>query len=126
MKKHQSLALTALLALCLCVLAVSSGFAEQAGASYTVTFFDNFPGGGETMVKVAAGGKAAALPAPERLGYAFAGWFDAYDGGAAFDFDKPVTADASVFAHWDKTANIVTLKYNDEGENKTVLVLGNK
>ena len=122
MKKHQSLALTALLALCLCVLAVSSGFAEQAGASYTVTFFDNFPGGGETMVKVAAGGKAAALPAPERLGYAFAGWFDAYDGGAAFDFDKPVTADASVFAHWDKTANIVTLKYNDEGENKTVLV----
>ena len=123
MKKFHSIAGSALLVLCLCAMMLSFASAEQAGQSaYTVTFFDNFPGGGETLVKVAAGQKVAAPTAPARTGYDFAGWFDAYAGGAAFDFDKPVTADASVFAQWTKTANVVTFKYNDEGENQTVLV----
>ena len=122
MKKFYSLVITALLILC--VLTAASALAEQAVGTdaYTVTFFDNFPGGSEILVRVAAGAKVKAPAAPQRLGYAFAGWFDAYEGGAAFDFEKPVTADAAVFAHWDKTANTVTFKYNDEGENQTVLV----
>ncbi|MBR6966147.1 MAG: InlB B-repeat-containing protein [Clostridia bacterium] len=113
-----------MLALCLCLLAVSAASAEQAPGSgaLTVTFFDNYPGGSETMSTVAAGSAAVEAAAPERPGYAFAGWFDAWDGGAPYDFAKPVTEDLSLFAHWEKTANTVTFKYNDEGENRTVLV----
>ena len=124
MKKYLSIVTSALLALCLCVLLVPmSARAQEPGKSaYRVTFFDNYPGGGETIQKVAAGEKAAAVPTPERAGYIFDGWYDSYTGGNPVDLNAAVNANLNVFAHWTKTANVVVFKMNGEGANKPVLV----
>ena len=124
MKKYLSIVTSALLALCLCVLFVpTTARAEEPGKSaYRVTFFDNYPGGGETIQKVAAGEKAAAVAAPERAGYSFDGWYDSYAGGNPVDLNAAVSSNLNIFAHWTKTANVVIFKMNGEGVNKPLLV----
>ncbi len=59
-----------------------------------------------TIVQQVQEGKSA-IPLsedPERVGYAFAGWFSQSEGGDEYDFSTPVTASISVYAHWDRTA----------------------
>ena len=38
---------------------------------------------------------------PTRGSYAFAGWYAAADGGAAFDFAAPITGSTTVYARWN-------------------------
>jgi uncharacterized repeat protein (TIGR02543 family)/LPXTG-motif cell wall-anchored protein len=45
---------------------------------------------------------AVAKPAdPTRDGYTFAGWFTQATGGTLWDFGSPVTADITLYAHWN-------------------------
>ncbi|MCL1879245.1 MAG: DUF5011 domain-containing protein, partial [Actinomycetia bacterium] len=45
----------------------------------------------------------AYLPStPLRPGYSFSGWFTARSGGSQFTADTPVTANHTVYAHWQK------------------------
>jgi len=79
---------------------------------YTVTFDTN----GGTAVKTATVeyGKPVAQPtAPTRTGYAFAGWYTAKDGGAKYDFTKPVTANVTLYARW--TINKYTVTFDANG-----------
>ncbi|MBO7363990.1 MAG: InlB B-repeat-containing protein [Lachnospiraceae bacterium] len=128
MKKTHVYLISALIAVLLCGMLVSCqdepGPAPAAKDVYRVTFFDNFVGGSETVQKIAPGEKVTKPADPSRTGFRFDGWFDAYEGGSAFDFDKAVSADTNVYAHWTKTANLVTFRYND-GKAGTVVTVEN-
>ena len=89
---------------------------------YKVTFFDCFVGGREITERVNANEKVSKPSDPSRSGYSFNGWFDDYEEGSSFDFDKAVTADQNVYAHWTKNVNVVTFKYND-GRDDTVVTI---
>ena len=72
---------------------------------YNVTFDSNYAGAveGEPQ-KVQEGGKAVRPTTdPARKGYAFDGWYADADGAAAFDFERVITADTTVYAKWTRT-----------------------
>lgn len=70
---------------------------------YTVTFNDNYAGGGTDECVVA--GTLGELPgAPYRDDYfMFDGWFTASEGGTLVTSETPVTSDATYYAHWTPT-----------------------
>jgi uncharacterized repeat protein (TIGR02543 family) len=55
----------------------------------------------EALVNVPDGAAASAPAAPEKEGYAFAGWYTDPDYKAAFDFASPVTSNLTLYAKWD-------------------------
>ena len=65
--------------------------------------FDSQGGSATLSEFVSVGGKAAKPADPTRMGYTFDGWYDAADGGTAFDFDTVLTGSATVYAHWIST-----------------------
>lgn len=85
---------------------------EQAVITYVIS--DD-----ETVTMSAEFGKALAAPAdPTREGYAFEGWYTALAGGEKYDFTKPVTENARIYAHWTQTSAIVTFDANFDGGEK--------
>lgn len=44
---------------------------------------------------------SGAIPRPTRQGYTFLGWFNAKQGGTAFNFDLNITKDWDVYAQWE-------------------------
>ena len=66
----------------------------------TITFIDA-SSGSETTVYVTPGERVSRPSTPERTGYCFTGWFTSPTGGTEFNFSAPVTADATLYAHWD-------------------------
>ncbi|MBP5154137.1 MAG: InlB B-repeat-containing protein [Lachnospiraceae bacterium] len=126
MKKAVMIFLSLLLTACLCgaLSSCGNGPEEQPNTKsvYKVTFFDNYVGGRETVQEVLPGEKARIPASPSRQGYSFAGWFADYDGDTPFNSEQAINADTEVFAHWTKTANVITFKYNDGTPGQTVLV----
>ena len=74
---------------------------EQTAQEYTVTFDAN--GGSvnpsNTQTKDA---KLENLPTPTRGGYDFLGWYTAASGGTRVTTSTVFTADATLYAHWEK------------------------
>ena len=68
--------------------------------TFTVTF--DTRGFGVFVAYVQDGEKAAKPGDPKAAGYKFAGWFSdtSFAEGAAFDFDKAITANAVAYAKW--------------------------
>ena len=59
-------------------------------------------------------GQTVARPTdPSRDMYKFVGWYDAAEGGSAWDFSQPVTADMDLYAHWTEDFWMVTLHHQD-------------
>ena len=54
-----------------------------------------------------------ALPTPIRIGYAFAGWFTAVEGGVQVAAATKVTSSVTYYAHW--TRNKYTVTFNANG-----------
>ena len=73
----------------------------------TVTFDPN--GGSVTPDKAetSEGGKLSSIPAPVREGYTFQGWFTAQTGGEQVSADTVFTTNTTIYAHWEKTTNII-------------------
>ncbi len=70
---------------------------------YTVTFYLN--DGTGTVYYTLSGvtsvdGSLESVLVPVREGYDFAGWYDAQEGGNAFEFDSSVSGNTVLYAHW--------------------------
>ena len=73
-----------------------------ASKYFTVTFDDGIKDTEDEVQKVAEG-KTVAKPAdPKHDGYTFAGWYTSADFKELYDFEKPVTADLTLYAGWHK------------------------
>lgn len=60
-------------------------------------------GKAEGTSKVVQYGKTVTKPAdPKADGYQFEGWYTQENGGVPFDFDKIITEDVTVYAHWSE------------------------
>ena len=73
---------------------------------YTVSFDQGYEGAPALEAMSTIGGKLYGVPAPEREGYIFAGWFvSMYEDGdkltAAYTDDTVFTANTTLFAVWD-------------------------
>lgn len=74
---------------------------ENETTYYTVTF--DVQGGSAVASQKVEKDKTAKKPAaPTKDGYDFSGWYDAISNGKVYDFTKPVTADVTVYAYWNK------------------------
>jgi uncharacterized repeat protein (TIGR02543 family) len=75
----------------------------------TVSFDAN--GGSVSLIssQVSVGGAAGVLPVPERTGHAFLGWFTAASGGVQVTVATTVTADVTLYAHWEADTCTVAL-----------------
>ena len=66
---------------------------------------------------IAYGTKAEAEQPEARTGYTFLGWYTSQDGNTLYDFEKPVEADTTVYAHWTAKNVQYTVRYlNKETE----------
>lgn len=74
---------------------------KVTGNMYQVKFVDD-TGNIYKLVKVAEGSCVSKPQDPVREGYTFDGWFMAEDGTQAYDFNTPVDADLTLYAHWTK------------------------
>lgn len=92
------LVITSLLVVCLSSCE-SNG---DTSVKYTVTFNLNYDGAKATTEKVESGKTVKEPSAPVRDGYDFLGWFTATENGEKFAFDKAISADVTVYAHWNK------------------------
>lgn len=81
----------------------------EAQPRLAVTFDWNFDGAGADARYVAPGGTVTALgkeDAPKREGYYFAGtWYTDSNCTQEFSFGAPVTADQTLYAKWQETAD---------------------
>ena len=65
------------------------------------TVYFNCGGKAEGSTKVVQYGEKVTPPAdPKADGYRFEGWYTQENGGVPFDFDKIITEDVTVYAHW--------------------------
>ncbi len=67
--------------------------------TYTVGFDAN-GGSGNAVLSVSHGDMIEPPEPPTRDGYIFDGWYTEPDGGDAYDFGEPITADVTLYAHW--------------------------
>ena len=94
--------------------------ATYSAATYTVSFDTQ---GGSTVASqtVEHGATVSAPEAPMRTGYAFEGWYVDAACTQAFDFDKPITGDTTLYAKW---AGLVTISFDSAGgsavDNKVI------
>ena len=90
----------------------------------TVTF--DSQGGSDVEAQTDEYGFYAAKPDdPVRENYTFQGWFTAADDtGSPYDWNKPVTADITLYAHWTQDTISYTVHYYRE--NTTEIVLEDK
>ena len=89
-------------------------------ASITVTL-DPCGGSCDTRsIKVNTGSEYGSLPAPERNGYTFSGWYTEAENGSAVHSDTKVTATKNhkLYAHWSKVENKVFTVSFDPGEGR--------
>lgn len=74
---------------------------------YDVTFELNYKGAVKATVQKVKESDVAIAPTtnPERVGYAFEGWFADEACTTAYDFAAPVAANTTVYAKWTKTVS---------------------
>ena len=77
---------------------------SKVETNHTVYF--NCGGKAEGSTKVVQYGEKVTPPAnPKADGYRFEGWYTQENGGVPFDFDKIITEDVTVYAHWSVKPN---------------------
>ncbi|MBR1814409.1 MAG: InlB B-repeat-containing protein [Lachnospiraceae bacterium] len=78
---------------------------DLSQGAYKFTYIYNYEGApaAEYSTYNANGTAVAKIADPERVGYAFDGWFTEAEAGDAFDFAKELDTDTTVYAHWTKT-----------------------
>jgi len=91
---------------------------EQTAA--TVTFDNNYEGGGTTTETVKIGSAVSQPASPSRTGYTFDNWYVDKSYSATYDFSTAVTGDFSLYAKWNELAAgaetvTITYKYNYDG-----------
>jgi uncharacterized repeat protein (TIGR02543 family) len=64
-----------------------------------IVTFDSQGGSQVSTQEVIDGGTALKPEDPEKVGYTFVGWFTEED--VEFDFDTPITASITLYAHWE-------------------------
>ena len=85
--------------------------AKWKANSYTVTF--NANGGSSVAAQAVEHGATATKPAdPVRAGYVFKGWYADAGFTTAFDFNKAITGNTTLYAKW---AKLVTVTFNADG-----------
>jgi uncharacterized repeat protein (TIGR02543 family) len=85
--------------------------------SCEIVFDQNYTGSAKAQTLTVESGSPVAAPAePARTGYRFDGWFNAKDGGEAWDFNAKIAGDMTLFAHWTRTAEGVN-QYLFEAED---------
>ena len=68
---------------------------------HTIHFDSN--GGSEVADQTVIKNEYAVEPVdPERDGYVFDGWYTALEGGSLFNFTSKITADMTLYAHWEE------------------------
>ncbi len=91
--------------------AIYAQWTENAPGTVTVTF--DVKGGSAVQAQTVESGKTAAKPAdPTKEGFTFGGWYADETCVTAFDFQKAVTADTTVYAKW-VAAGTFTVKFMD-------------
>lgn len=68
--------------------------------AHTVSFDCGSQAAESTKVVVQHGEKVTPPADPKADGYRFEGWYTQENGGVPFDFDKIITEDVTVYAHW--------------------------
>ena len=112
MKNKFILALLLILSLTFAVLAACDKTPENK--QYTVTF----AGEGVSIAsqKVNSGSNAVEPKDPERAGYTFKYWYTT-DESVPFDFTTQISADITLNAKWEKSADQCTVTFAGEGVN---------
>lgn len=84
--------------------------------TWTVTF--DTTGGSEVDPQIIDDGRYAQwVDDPEKIGYEFARWYTAADGGFEYDFGNEIRADTVIYAHWTPIKYYVYFDANGgEGE----------
>lgn len=100
----------------------------EAQRTYTVTFV--YADGTSETVKVKAGEQVVSPAVASRIGYTFAGWYTAAQGGTPFRFNSTVDGDMVLYAHWNVYVPVVyapvcqhtnlTYTDNEDGTHKVV------
>ena len=87
-------------------------------SNYLTVLFDlNYYGAGKPQSLSVEENASISKPSdPERVGYSFDGWFASPEGGEAFDFSTPASADTTAYAGWTLTASGTT-EYVFEAED---------
>lgn len=84
--------------------------------TYTVTFNLNYGTNGVYKTEKIATGKTISEPEkPIRSGYTFNGWYTSASGGSKFDFNKKITENVTLYAHWSKSQDPIyyyTVKFD--------------
>lgn len=82
---------------------VSSVATDSAAQIFTITFNSN--GGSSVATIQVRDGALPNMPTnPTRSGYRFDGWFTDADLTQAFDWNKPITGNITLYAKWTETA----------------------
>ncbi|MCR5078970.1 MAG: InlB B-repeat-containing protein [Bacilli bacterium] len=93
---------------------ITSG--EVIGDYYVVTFNFNDSSSRPYSLEVEKGKALEKAPTPSaREGYEFSGWYTEATSGTAVTFPYTVTANVSLYAHWEAAKYDVTFDYNYEG-----------
>lgn len=87
-------------------------YAQWKVRSYSVNF-DSNGGSAVASQSVRYGFKASQPASPTRTGHTFQGWYTAQDGGTRYDFNRTVTGDITLYAHW--AVNSYTLAFDGNG-----------
>lgn len=83
-------------------------------SGYRITLDFNDGTGNQGWVLTNANGYLSPLPSPpNRIGFAFDGWFTAATGGTQVTTSTNFTADATIYAHW--TRKTYTVSWNANG-----------
>ena len=109
-KRPIAVLLCVLIALGACAL-VGCGGGQTAKEMYLIKYDLNYEGGETRNVSVQAGAKAVSWRAT-REGFDLGGWFTDADGTEPYDFTKPVTSDATLYAKWTVQPGMATVTFD--------------
>ena len=86
---------------------------EEGAKKYRVTF--DGQNGDIEVIKVEEGLTVSKPADPNKSGFIFEGWFLDLAGENAYDFNKPVTKDLTLYAKWLDTQTSFTVKFETNG-----------
>ena len=95
-------------------------FAVWEPQPVTITFDDNWSGGGMSVAQYTPGTMYGSLPSPEgRAGYSFLGWYSVYGTKITATFIVPDSA-ATLYAKWQKNYTYLTVSFlKNDGSGET-------
>ena len=85
-----------------------TGTTVKSGSSYT-------PNANVTLYAIYTDPAIGNYPIPSRTGYTFDGWYTAADGGTRLNTTSTISADTTLYAHWN--LEIYSVIYFDDGSS---------